>query len=346
LTERLHRIGACALIGLLLGPATGAGAERETELQIDVQNMRGEPVADLRAELLLSAWGDARKVALPVHGARVRLPFTPQWLRAQWPGRAHDVDEAFLYLSGAGVAALRSEPFLWIGARADHSDRLIEEVQIRFPRNSAVTVKAGERAELRLSLRDGGARALRFVDDAGAPVVGVSLRASMFWSNRNHCGYLAGADLLAEAVSDEEGRVRLPDGDFPYALEIEKRGFVLASQPSFGVQTWITRLTEAETPVRLHQLEQRALRLRVRRGGKPAGGEALQAVAARCGCGACSGYVAESDERGEITLEDFFPEELERVFFEDRGGVRLWEGDPRALPRDGVLEVELPARVH
>ena len=44
----------------------------------------------------------------------------------------------------------------------------------------------------------------------------------MFWSDSNRCRQPQGVNFLAEGISDEEGYVTIPDGEFEYLLEFEK----------------------------------------------------------------------------------------------------------------------------
>ncbi len=321
--------------------ADGAAA---TVLRIAVLGEQGRPLPVSTAELLVTAWGDARRIPLSADRGRVVVPLDNEWLQERWPGRFREVDEAFLFIRAEGGAAIASAPFQWIGTRADLGGRLVERAEIAFPRHRPVSIARGDQVEFQLVLRREQERYLRFVDDSNNPVAGVLVRTHLFWSDKNHCGYLAGAELLDEAMSDDAGQVRVPDGDFAYAFELSRRPYVLAVQPALGVQTLVARLAEREPTVSLRRLAQVPLRLRVQRAGKPAAGETLYGVAANCRCGACSGFLAQTDTNGEIQEDEFYPQEFEQIFLEDAEGRRVWHADPRAWIGEQRIEIKVPVR--
>lgn len=315
-----------------------------TVLRITVRGEQGQPLPVTTAELLVTAWGDARRIPLSADGERVVVPLDREWLRERWPGRFREVDETFLFIRAEGGAAIASAPYQWIGTRADLGGRLVERAEIAFPRHRPVSIARGDQVEFQLVLRREQERYLRFVDESNNPVAGVLVRTHLFWSDRNHCGYLAGAELLDEATSDDAGRVRVPDGDFAYAFELSRRPYVLAERPGLGVQTMVARLSERETTVSLRRLTQAPLRLRVQRAGKPSAGATLYGVAANCRCGACSGFLAQTDTNGEIREDEFYPQEFEQIFLEDAQGRRVWQADPRAWKGEHRIEIEVPLR--
>ena len=326
---------------LAIGAADGAAA---TVLRIAVVGEHRQPLPVTKAELLLTAWGDTRRVPLAADRGRVIVPLDSEWLLERWPGRFREIDEAFLLIRAEGGAAIRSAPFQWLGTRADLAGRLVERAEIVFPRHEKVIIARGEQVEFQLVLRREQERYLRFVDEGDGAVAGVQVRTYLFWSDKNHCGYLDGAELLDEGTSDEAGRVRIPDGDYAYAFELHKRPYVLAAQPALGVQTMVARLSAEETRVSLSRLERVPLRLRVRRAKKAAAGETLYGIAANCRCGACSGFLAQTDVNGEIQEDEFYPQEFEQIFLEDAGGRRIWQADPRAWAGEQRIEIEVPMR--
>lgn len=343
MTDRRCRLGCSLLIAALLA-IWGASGAAATVLRITVQGEQGQPLSVSSAELLVTAWGEARRIPLPVEGGRVVVVLDSAWLQERWPGRFGDVDEAFLFIRAEGGAAIASAPFQWIGMRADLGGHLVERAVIAFARHRPVTVARDEQVEFRLVLRREQERYLRFVDEGNNPVAGVLVRTQLFGSDKNHCGLLAGAELLDEATSDDAGRVRIPDGDFTYAFELSRRPYVLAAQPALGVQTMVARLSERETTVSLRRLAQVPLRLRVQRSGRQAADYTLYGVAAHCRCGACSGFLAQTDTNGEIREEEFYPQEFERIFLEDAQGRRVWQADPRAWKGEQRVDIEVAVR--
>ncbi len=95
---------------LLVGCAEG------TELRLRFKDEQGEKVRLSKAELLLVAWGAADRLDLETRGEDLVVPLDGSWLRSRWPHRFMDMEKVYLFLQADGYAAVRSHPFLWIGA--------------------------------------------------------------------------------------------------------------------------------------------------------------------------------------------------------------------------------------
>jgi hypothetical protein len=327
------------MIIAVLSSAAGA-----TQLTLRCAGDRGRPVPLSHAELLLVAWGDVERLPLEIQGSRVVVPLAPEWLQTRW-GRFVDMEKAYLFLQAAGYAPLRSEPFLWLGSHGGPHGPMVEQIEIAFPRNGKTIVRNGESAETQLKFRRPEKRTLRTIDEHGDPVAGVRIDAYMFWSNSNHCGFLAGADPLGRVLTDGKGRAHIPDGDFEYAFELlGKQHYVLKDPPEdYEPMRLITHLLTKETVLRLHRARRIPLHMQVTVNQKPAPGQWLHGRAAHCGCGACDGGLAKTDARGMIRIQDFYPEELEKVYFQ-RDGEEIWSADPNHWPGDRIVHVELPGR--
>ncbi len=343
-------LGAMLLSGGA-GDSPGGPAYAATELRIAFRDGTGAPVTISKAELLLVAWGDVRRVELGGNRTSLTLPLDAEWLRSRWPERGNDVDRFYVYLQAPGYAAIRSDPAGWNGA----GKGAVTAAKIRFPRGAAVTVGTGDSASVDLVFRKPVGRTLRLLDEAGDPVEGVRVSSYMFWSEWNHCGTLSGADPLGEATSDRSGRVPVADADVEYALTFQKPPwFPVKPDGSLNVTPDLPRLimylTSEETTLRMRRLRERPLEIRVTERGRPVQGQRLMGSLAGCPCGSCSGAVfgrnsqspdPGSDKDGMIRAAGFYPEEWETVFFLGSDGEVLWQSDPRTWPAQGPVHVEL-----
>ncbi|HOW73899.1 MAG TPA: hypothetical protein PKY77_25120 [Phycisphaerae bacterium] len=327
-----------------------------TELRLRFVDGGRRPVQVSRAELLLVAWRDADRLPLPVQGDRVHLNLSPSWLRSRWPMRFPDLIRAYLYVQAEGYAPVRSEPFLWLGSRAATRGRDPDAVTIDFRQGRPAVLREGEHTERTIMLRRPRPRGVTLVGDDGRPVGGVRVSAYMFWSASNHCGVLNGADSLGEYVSDDAGQLMLPDGDFEYALVLEENRSTFQLPPGPGVtaviqhlgspasgdyrSTLISVLQPPNTTFHVHRFAHRPLHARILRGGRSVAQVTLMCWLANCGCGACSGPLATSDADGRITVEDFYPEEIEGLFICGPDGKRIWQMPCRSLA-GGTVDIDL-----
>lgn len=309
-----------------------------TMLELNFVDTDGRPLQVAKAELLLVAWGQTERIELETSTNGLILDLEPDWLRSRWPHqRFDDQDGVYLYLQAPPLAAIRSHQFRWPGAWGYQGT-----TTIGFPGGRHVTVEAGTEADMTLAFRPRITRRVRIVDPEGAPIAGVEIGVSMFWSARNHCAFLDGREPLGTHVTDDDGWIEVPDGDFEYALTLGRgtsdqefvESRVLGSR-------LVTYLTEPATEVVVREFPVRPLEMRVRRGGEPAVGIDLTVYYDDC-CGACSRRVATTDADGRIRLDWFRPERYYWVWLEDEGG-ELWRSEVASLP-DGIVEVRLPAR--
>ena len=320
-----------------------------TQLRIHCRDESGRNVHLSNAELLLSVWGGGPPVSLDLGDSDLILPLDPQWLQSRWPHPPNvRIDEASLLLRAEGYVAIQSEPFAWMG-----TDKLISgvpvqitEIEIRFPRHRSIVVRDGTDARINLNFRRAVERRLRLIDDRdGSPVKGVEVVRHLFWSDYNHCGGLSGAEDLGMVVSDAAGYVPVPDGDIKYAFEFLKAFYVLENPTvSYWPTQLRTRLSARDTVIRLHHFRKRPLRMRVTVNGRPAQGKELIGFASGCPggvCAACDGPIGTTDAKGMIHLPEFYPEQLQAVYFLDSDQQRIWEADPRKWPNKGIVEVEL-----
>ena len=367
--------GVKGIIGtVILLTTVSAGA---TELRLRFRDEEGRAVRPKSAELLMKAWGDAVRLNLetgvmetPTRYGRIFLwecpggmrlaageplvlPLDAEWLAARWPERFRDIAGAYLYFTADGYASVCSGEFRWIGSQGPPYGTRMYEAVITFPGRESIIVKEGQSVEADLVFRRPRPRSLRLIDDQGNPVQDVKVSIFMFWSAYNHCGTLGGADPIGSAKSSHDGRVSVPDGDFEYAFEFEKRLYVLNepdAEPYIPPRLF-AHLSKPETTVKMHRWERRPLEIIVTAGGEPAQGLIVGGCLAACPCGACCGQLAhrdpdkrtrmDTDENGHFQMPDFYPEEFERVYLIGGENKEIWSEDPKKWPSTGIIRVEL-----
>jgi hypothetical protein len=286
-----------------------------TTLDIRFRGPKGQRVKISRAELLLVAWGTTDRLELKADGDHLRMDLSPAWLRSRWPERFADMEKIYIYVQAAGYTSIRSEPFLWLGSHGvgPHGEQYggrVAETNIDFLKGRSVTVHEKEKAELDIVLRRPVERRLRFLTISGEPMANLKIDASMFWSESNHCGALAGADPLVHGVTGSQGDLNVPDGDFQYVLEIEDPRVVFDSPEGDAYpRRVIMSLRDRVTTLRVHHIEQNPLSLDVLSDQDPLPGAVLYGVLSGCPCGACYGVMATSNDQGQIRIRDFYPEE-------------------------------------
>jgi hypothetical protein len=315
-----------------------------SRIVLELVGAEGEPLVKARCELLLSVWGDTKRVELTTRGNVLEIGLDDSWLKGQW-----DLDTQYMngriLVRAPEHAPLSSDTFYWIGGR--HGSRIVERAEIHFPRGQGFEISRGETVHGRLALRRPGTRILRLVDTEDQPLVGLPVGAALFWSNENHCGVVSGAESLGEFTSDAYGQIEIPDGNHEYALSFHTWGIwhhcTLADpQNTYAPMRWIGWLEDETTTIRFRWKEVAPLRLRVTRDGNPAIDVDLYANIGWAGCGATWGLAGQPDAKGRILVEEFWYEGMDRIWLQDAAGERLWSTDPRELERDRELVVELP----
>lgn len=299
-----------------------------TLIALHLRDTDGRPVAPSKVELELVAWGDNERLPLRSAGSRVFLPLDTTWLKERWTPSRGLYYWGYLYLEADGYASIRSDRFYWSGSRTDdHAP--VTMTRLRFPCGAEARVRPGGQAECTVAFRRPRPRTLRLVDTQGQAVAGVKVSSYRFFSSNNHCNALSGCEPLGTAVSDAEGRVPVIDGDFEYAFEFRKPGWLLLEPQSWDAMRLVTRLETEETSVVFQEMERRPLQLVVKEGSAVAGGRVLFGALAHAGCGVNRGPLATTDDQGRITLPDFRPERYAEIYFPDGNQRPLWTADPR-----------------
>jgi hypothetical protein len=173
----------------------------------------------------------------------------------------------------------------------------------------------------------------------------------MFWSNDNHRGTFLGV-TLAEEVSDESGRVSVPDGDFRYWFKIDRPLYQLAAwatrlpeggRAAAGPISLVTYLAGEETVVELNRLRRQPLEMLVQRKGQPVANRDLCAESFDVSCNFYDHCepITTTDANGHILVEEFYPEQWQHIFFLGDAGL-LRAADVEDLAIGGLISVDLP----
>lgn len=331
------------LIALLaLFCCLGLGAQSNpTELRIHPVDESGNPIQVSRAEIYLDLWGGGEKISVPFDEFGVRVPLDRSWLCTARPSSCDDqFVEARLILQAEGYAPVVSGSFLWMGGVNTPGETPHSSVDIGFLSEAWMHLEKGESKELTVPFRRPVGRTLRFLNQAGEAVPGVGLRYSLLLASSNHCGSIEG-ELLAEGSSDETGEVIVPDADAELAFEFTKAHHVLLNPQNPDEPMRFTgSFSGLVNVVILREMERRPLQLQIT-GPDDVSGLVLSACRAACPCGACCSQIAESDDAGHIEVEDFYPEEYDRLTLLDRQGQTAWQSTTRTLLTDPVL-IQLP----
>jgi hypothetical protein len=342
------------LLALVLCSGTMAQTAA-TELRIHPVDEAGNAVPLSRAELYIDFWGGGETTTLTVDANGVHVPLDRAWLCDHWRDLCQDqfvearvilrpagsaLPPAGSALQAAGYAPVVSRFFLWMGGLEDPGDTPLHTATVRFTSGPWMPVKEGETADLTLTMRHPALRKLRFLNQRAEAVPGVSARISLLLAESNHCGVLEG-DLIAEATSDDAGEITVPDADAEYVFELGKAHHVLAKPPDADYpMRFSATFTGADAGVVLRELEKQPMHLQfIGRDDLP--DLSLTACVAACPCGACCGQIAKSDASGHVDVEDFYPEEYERMTLIDMQGRELWSGSPRTVD-DQHSVIQLP----
>jgi hypothetical protein len=306
-------------------------ASGATTVTLKFHGPQGERVRLTRAEILISVWGYADEKDLPTDADTLRFVLDPT-SATSLANKLAEAESTFLYVEAAGYASWRSDAFRWPSADVFDAIHIVLDDTGR-----ELVVRPNANVDVGIGLRKPIQRKITFLDDAGAPVAGVPVDISMFWSNWNHCGFFSGKHPLVASRTDMRGTIVVPDVDSEYGLEL--RDQFRARMEFVNSETWrfqsVLRLSTAETFVRLHRFRRTPLRLRILNKGVAVEGATLMVDLELGICGSGSGQEGISDASGIISVPDFYPEEwpIAALCYEHKS---LWQGSPT---------VDLPATI-
>ena len=338
-------------------PEAAARGEPARSLELRFVDADGRPVAIESAEILLAAWNSVPpRVRLAHRDGRVELPISKAFVHSLWPEgldadpRSWETVTAFLFVRANAAAPVLSDGFTW-SQLAEMGTGTKLRSAIPFPSRVVTELSPTEDVQT-VVMRSPRPRWIRVVDPSGHPVSGVALAASLFWSDRNHCGAPVGSEPLAEARTDGDGRIAIPDGDLKIRIDVPP-----GAPEWLGAPRWLTipvpitaDLSQPVPDIVLRPKAHDLLRLHVTKGGRPLAGIHLGGFVDRCPCGACGAWVAGadgsapvSDTNGDLVITDFDWELWRELYLwpPDRRAP-LWSAEPVNLGLDRTIEVALP----
>ena len=323
----------------ILGALCVSSIATATELSVRFQAPEGTTATIEKAELLLVGWGWTDQVALPVNGgSTVGVNFDSPQLRSAVEDR-HPI-AALLFVHIKDMAPVMSDRFTWPRPGGG-------PITVSFRSGASTTIAQGAVGEITVMLNRSSARVVRFLDDTDKPVGGLKVSAGVFWASDNHCGKVSGAEPLFIGVTDGEGRLNVPNGDFKYVFDIilppdaDPRYAFANPDASDVMPPYVTAyLDQSETVIRVHK-EKRSIRLRVYAGDGPFAGAIFSAGMNLGLCGAGWGQAAISDANGYAIIYHFYPMENEIICLANDKEI-LWRVAAKDFV-DDFIEIRLPA---
>ena len=333
----------------ILGALCVSSIATATELRVRFQAPEGTSATIEKAELLLVGWGWTDQVALPVNGgSTVGVNFDSPQLRSAVEDR-HPI-AALLFVHIKDMAPVMSDRFTWPRPGGG-------PITVSFRSGASTTIAQGAVGEITVMLNRSSARVVRFLDDTDKPVGGLKVSAGVFWASDNHCGKVSGAEPLFTGVTDGEGRLNVPNGDFKYVFDIilppdADPRYAFTNPDASDVMPpyvyvsdvmppYVTAyLDQSETVIRVHK-EKRSIRLRVYAGDVPFAGAIFSAGMNLGLCGAGWGQAAISDANGYAIIYHFYPMENEIICLANDKEI-LWRVAAKDFV-DDFIEIRLPA---
>jgi len=285
--------------------------------------------------LLLVGWGWTDQIVLPGDGgSMVSLNFDSPELRSAIAQKKPT--DVLLFVHAKDMVPVMSERFTWPGPGSG-------PITVSFRNRASTTVANAAVVQMAVVLNRPSARIVRFLDDADKPVGGLKVSAAIFWANDNHCGRVSGAEPLLTGVTDNEGRLNVPAGDFKYVFEMPPPdvdpGYAFTNPDDADVlPSYVTvYLDESETVIRVRK-EWQSIHLRVYAGDKPLAGAVFSGGTNLGLCGAGWAEAGVSDDNGDAIIGHFQNE----ILCLANSSEILWKADPKDLVTD-FIEIRLPA---
>lgn len=310
-------------------------------VHLKARDGEGRAVTLESAYLLMDVWGGTRDVELSPSGDELTLVLNQHSTREWWPEAGERLEHIYLYLRAEGYADVLSHSFQWPGASVDTQSE--DSTEITFESGGRTRIGPGQEKDLEVLFRRPQARFLQLLDGQNRPVQGVDVRALMFWSSNNHCGYPAGKRLLLEGSTDARGQLEVPDGDHPYAFQflIHYNHPLRIARPKARLlpPRIEMRLEQRLTVIRVERLE--PTRVRILDSGKPASGKRFHACLANCFCGACCNGIGIVSAAGWVEFDaPFYRQHWRKAGFRDEKGYS-WETDPRTWPNSPTVQFDV-----
>jgi hypothetical protein len=306
------------IAGLLTFAALQTGGT--STLRLTFRGPDAEVVHPDRVTLLLDWWGGGEREAIPRSGDAAILNtdagrFGEPKARPNEPSR--------ILIEAKGYVSSLSEPFDWPSKPFPAA--------IAF-RGGVKSIRSGDAQELQIRLRRPQPRALRFVDQDAVPAAGIVVNVSMFWTRQNHCGVFEG-DPLMSGVTDAQGRMTVPDGDFDYAVELPNDIDSVVFDAESVFYEKIVKATGPETTVVVHRFKRHAVTVEiVAQDERP---EGLMVVGATRYPGCMNPgiyWLGTADSKGLVNVRAFSSDQYRDVAL-CRGDKELWRAPATAFDK-------------
>jgi hypothetical protein len=318
------------------------GFQSLTQLRILARGPSGERLQLKRADIYLDIWGGGTMVSLPRDGGEATLRLDHEWLCSAAPEicSATLFDASRVILQSEGYSPVTLKVF-WPGQRRPLVDASVPGADIELAATN-VHLQEGSSKEVVVEFRRPVARTLRVIDDTGKGVPGIQLEAKLFFNDSNHCGVAEG-ETMAMGETNADGRFAVPDVDGELAIQFSHGHFELKPPGLSDRSLFVFTPVEALTTISIHRFDRQPLRLMIVNPHGSAAGLQIEACLKNAGCGANCGDLSESDSKGNVYVEDFYPEEIGALTIKDNSGVTLWQQRPPLFsPSQAVQTITLP----
>jgi hypothetical protein len=266
------------------------------------------------------------------------------WLCSAWTDTCKNhLEPARVVLQVSGYAPVTAIVY-WPGQQRAGRAPSATSAGIELSGGRDIPIEEGSARNLDIPFRSSVSRIARIVDDNGVPGAGIELNAWLYFGILGRLGVIQG-ESLASGKTDANGQIPFSDVDGEVAIELWGGPYVFRNPDRVSQlrQIITPEGTTAVITLVLHRFQKQPLNINfVKRNGS-ASGLILGTCMKFCG-GACCGDEATTDARGQIRIEDFYPEEIDSLYLTDKSGAVLWKGDaPRIGNTAGIQTITLPA---
>ena len=207
-----------------------------------------------------------------------------------------------------------------------------------FPAAVQVPIAGGRTEVVTIALRRPVARRLRILDRGVRPISDAKITIRETLARTNHCAFPEG-ETLFEGPVGADGGIPLPEGQREFSVSVWKPHYDYVPRTPY-VSDWLDGRFDSPAPViTMEKLERRTLQLELRH---PDGTSAVVQVMGNwaAGCMYSGVTIGKTDQRGRLTLKEFYPEEFSGIGVEAPGGA-TWLFDPRKERWSGFRTVTL-----
>jgi hypothetical protein len=309
------------------------GYRRQTSVQLTPFGTDARVISLTRADIYLDVWGGGQLVHLPRNGPLATVRLDQDWLCSVWADVCKNrmYGPARLVLQADGYAPITGVVY-WPGQQRPGDQSPATSARIEFSGGRNIGIEEGSGGNYNIAFRRAIPRAVRIVEGSGNPAAGIALEAWLYFESTNHVGVIEG-ESLASGKTNANGLMTIPDVDGEVAIELQREHYVLQDpdlvSPFRKIITPGSAVTT--TTLVLHRFEKLPLNIHFVNPNGSAAGLTLGSCLSFC-TGACCGDVATTDSKGEIRVDNYYPEEIDSLYLTDKSGTVLWKGD---APRIG-----------